>query len=196
MSIVPVGVSQERSRAMDFSEFIYMDQQRLIYKRPFPEADMAGFIKPYTPWIWLLTLVAALGVCAALALVHFGYKNLLKNVPTPEEFQESELAEARRGFSEDFYNYVLWSFSSLVLLSVPWNPRGVSVTTLAGLWLLAAFIISTVYRSNLKAMLILPKVNLPFTTVDEFLQTDIPLHIIEGSLADHFTKVSDAFLRM
>ncbi|XP_047480388.1 uncharacterized protein LOC125032987 isoform X2 [Penaeus chinensis] len=53
---------------------------------------------------------------------------------------------------------------------------------------MVALIISTVYRSNLKAMLILPKVNLPFTTVSEFLQTDIPLHIIEGSLADHYTK--------
>lgn len=58
---------------------------------------------------------------------------------------------------------------------------------------MVALIISTVYRSNLKAMLILPKVNLPFTTVSEFLQTDIPLFIIEGSLADHFTKVRGTF---
>lgn len=82
---------------------------------------------------------------------------------------------------------------SLLSSAVPWNPRGVPVRTLTGLWLMVALIISTVYRSNLKAMLILPKVNLPFTTVSEFLQTDIPLFIIEGSLADHFTKVRGTF---
>lgn len=82
---------------------------------------------------------------------------------------------------------------SLLSSAVPWNPRGVPVRTLTGVWLIVALIISTVYRSNLKAMLILPKVNLPFTTISEFLQTDIPLHIIEGSLADHYTKVRGTF---
>ncbi|XP_070001337.1 glutamate receptor ionotropic, kainate 2-like [Penaeus vannamei] len=215
MTIVPVGVSEERSRVMDFSELIVMDQQSLIYKRPFPEADVAGFIKPYTAWfkyptyltvslssadthlassgtqMWILIFVTTLGMCAALALVHLGYKKLLQNVSTPEELEEADLAEARRTLAQDLYYYVLWMFSSLVLLSVPWNPRGVPVRTLTGLWLMVALIISTVYRSNLKAMLILPKVNLPFTTVSEFLQTDIPLFIIEGSLADHFTKGAD-----
>ncbi|XP_037800545.1 glutamate receptor 2-like isoform X2 [Penaeus monodon] len=188
MTIVPVGVSEERSRAMDFSEFILMDRQHLIFKRPFPEADMAGFIKPYTPWMWFLIFVAALGICGALAIVHFGYKKLLQDLHTPEEFEEADLVVVRRTLAQDLYNYVLWMFSSLILLSVPWNPRGVPVRTLTGVWLIVALIISTVYRSNLKAMLILPKVNLPFTTISEFLQTDIPLYIIEGSLADHYTK--------
>ena len=48
MTGVVVGLDQERNRYVDFSDFLYMDQERLIYKRPVLESDMAGFLKPYT----------------------------------------------------------------------------------------------------------------------------------------------------
>lgn len=51
--------------------------------------------------------------------------------------------------------------------------------------------IGTVYRSNLKAMLILPKIQLPFTTMEQLAATDIQVVAIKGSLVDHAVSVSD-----
>lgn len=56
------------------------------------------------------------------------------------------------------------------------------VRVLTGLWLLLALILVAVYRSNLKAMLILPKLNLPFDSVEELTRTSIPVWVSQSSL--------------
>ncbi|XP_047484984.1 glutamate receptor ionotropic, kainate 2-like [Penaeus chinensis] len=186
MTLVPIGMSLIRSKVMDFSEYIHMDQQTVLYKRPSFEADMAGFIKPYSPVVrkghlldklWLLLFLSSLVMCAAWATVHLGYERLLR--PPGARLQRA---------SERLYKSVLWTYSSAIFQAVPWEPQELALRTLSGLWLIAVLIIGTVYRSNLKAMLILPKVSLPFTNIEEFLETDIPVHIIEGSLSDEFTR--------
>ena len=66
--------------------------------------------------------------------------------------------------------------------ALPLKPlRGV-VKILTGLWLLLALILITVYRSNLKAMLILPKVNLPFDSLEQLTLTEIPLWVSPNSV--------------
>ena len=81
------------------------------------------------------------------------------------------------------------SSTAHLLTAAAWEPRRTSVRLVAGLWLLASFIVASVYRSNLKAMLILPRTPFPFTTVNELAATDIPAYVIKGSLIDHAMKV-------
>ncbi|XP_063588610.1 uncharacterized protein LOC134765757 [Penaeus indicus] len=66
--------------------------------------------------------------------------------------------------------------------AVPQEPAGNGPRIAGGLWLLSAFILGVVYRGNLKAMLILPKVVLPFDTLQELTETNIPIWIPEGNL--------------
>lgn len=68
-------------------------------------------------------------------------------------------------------------------------PSGTAVRVLWGMWLLAALIVGSVYRSNLKAMLILPKLRLPFDNVNELTQTDIPCLVPAGSALMHIILV-------
>ncbi|XP_069987000.1 glutamate receptor 4-like [Penaeus vannamei] len=75
--------------------------------------------------------------------------------------------------------------------SVPWEPRDVPVRVVAGMWLLATLIIGTVYRSNLKAMLILPKVVLPFDTFEEFAEVEVPGHLILGGVLEVASQGAD-----
>lgn len=65
--------------------------------------------------------------------------------------------------------------------AVPWEPSMTSTRVMAGLWLLTSFVLGTVYRSNLKAMLIIPLVRLPFDTVKELADSSVPLYITHGS---------------
>ncbi|KAK8400694.1 hypothetical protein O3P69_002471 [Scylla paramamosain] len=48
MTAVVVGLDEERTSVVDFSDFLYIDQNSIVYKRPVLESDMAGFLKPYT----------------------------------------------------------------------------------------------------------------------------------------------------
>ncbi|XP_037787617.1 glutamate receptor-like [Penaeus monodon] len=126
LSMIPLSVNQVRAEAVDFSESLYVDQHNLFYKRPKAEADVVGFLRPFS-----------------------------------------------------------------LAVSVPWEPRNVPVRMVAGIWLLATLIIGTVYRSNLKAMLILPKVAVPFDTFEEFAEVDLPGLILRGSIIDAATKFAE-----
>ncbi|XP_037776152.1 uncharacterized protein LOC119573155 isoform X2 [Penaeus monodon] len=67
------------------------------------------------------------------------------------------------------------------LTAVPWELQGVSVRVLGALWLLVALVLSSVYRSNLKAMLILPRVTIPFDNLEELVQKGIPTNVYAGT---------------
>ncbi|KAK7028184.1 hypothetical protein SK128_007356 [Halocaridina rubra] len=56
-----------------------------------------------------------------------------------------------------------------------------SVKVITGIWLLFCLIIGTLYRSNLKAMLILPKIHLPFTNLEELVEAGLTTYVLEGS---------------
>lgn len=73
---------------------------------------------------------------------------------------------------------------------MPWLPSGNAARLIAGTWLLMSFILGVVYRSNLKAMLIIPKVNLPFNNVEELVKSGIPTGVVEGISMHHDIMVS------
>lgn len=73
-------------------------------------------------------------------------------------------------------------------------PRGASQQTVIGMWLVLSFIINTVYRSNLKAMLIKPRLVLPFSNVEELVESGIPCFAFRGTLLHRNIKVRGVFL--
>ncbi|KAG0702222.1 hypothetical protein GWK47_025151 [Chionoecetes opilio] len=66
-------------------------------------------------------------------------------------------------------------------LGVEWAPSGNLARGMAGLWMLMAFTLCSVYSSNLKAMLIYPRVNLPFNSLEELASLNIPTGLANGS---------------
>lgn len=75
-------------------------------------------------------------------------------------------------------------------LSPTANSWKVKARFLAGVWLLMVFVVATVYRSNLMAMLISPKVKLPFDSLEELGHTDITVWAPTGSLFHDAVNVS------
>ncbi|XP_045104367.1 glutamate receptor 4-like [Portunus trituberculatus] len=71
------------------------------------------------------------------------------------------------------------------------TPSTVRLRIMAGAWMLISFVLATIYRSNLKAMLILPYINLPFNSVEELVQTDILCYVLEESVYLANIKVED-----
>ncbi|XP_076044902.1 glutamate receptor ionotropic, delta-1-like [Oratosquilla oratoria] len=63
-----------------------------------------------------------------------------------------------------------WSFGVLLMQSLSWTSRSSSSSgLLVGVWILLSFIVSTMYKCNLKAMLISPKIVLPFDSFEELV---------------------------
>ena len=72
---------------------------------------------------------------------------------------------------------------------------GFAVTMASVLWLVGTLVVSSVYRSNLKAMLIIPKVNLPFDNLEELVEAGTPTMVIESSLLHRSILVSNAWTK-
>lgn len=81
-----------------------------------------------------------------------------------------------------------------IITGVLWNPVGGLTRYIGGLWLLAALLLDTMYRSNLKAMLTIQRANIPFNNVEELADSNIPIAIYKDSTADLQIMVRFGFL--
>ncbi|XP_042222121.1 glutamate [NMDA] receptor subunit 1-like [Homarus americanus] len=166
---------------------LYTDSQILLYVKPSSQADISGFIKPFTSLSWVAILVSLVVVFVAMLLTqvlegHYRAPNTHTNNKLKSR---DEMADERKSSEDLVWTSWLWSLATFLAQSSPWLPRGPGLRTVAGMWLLISLVVSTVYKSNLKAMMILPKMRLPFTNLEELLETDILCHIAGSTLMHH-----------
>ncbi|XP_069987765.1 glutamate receptor ionotropic, kainate glr-3-like [Penaeus vannamei] len=168
-------MSVQRKEVIDFSEPVYQEEFILTYKRPVLEPDITGFIKPFAPLTWFYLAVGMLLVFGMMALMHRGSSLV--------QFARGSAVRrtSKGGVATSIERSAQWTLSALFSQAVPWEPSMTSTRVMAGLWLLTSFVLGTVYRSNLKAMLIIPLVRLPFDTVKELADSSVPLYITHGS---------------
>ncbi|XP_071514364.1 glutamate receptor ionotropic, kainate glr-3-like [Panulirus ornatus] len=192
---VPLTIDDVRAAAIDFSTPVFMDRLVASYSRPTFESDLAAFVKPYTALMWLLLLLTMLVVFFWIFIVQRLRSLFLSRYGTGEEdlltgegniYRSVDVRALEGGQCDHIMTTVwtsfLWTLTAPLAQSSSWWPKGGSLRVITGLWLLMSFIVGTVYRSNLKAMLIIPKLHLPFNSVQELLETDIPAYMPAGSL--------------
>ncbi|XP_042892874.1 glutamate receptor ionotropic, kainate 3-like [Penaeus japonicus] len=165
---LPLSVTSERLLALDFTETVFIDEFIVTYKRPDLKSDITGFTKPFAPMLWLTVFFAATLVCAATWMILRSHARLIGTRP-------SDGASGKKYTSAHGEKSLLWTLCHLISQPVPWEPVGYAARAMGGLWLLAAFILGLVYRGNLKAMLILPRVELPFNNLQELADSDVTI---------------------
>ncbi|XP_050690222.1 glutamate receptor ionotropic, delta-1-like [Eriocheir sinensis] len=198
-----ITLSPERMAALDPSTYIILDEMTAVYVRPGVEPDVAGFVKPYTAGVWLLVLFTGLFVFAAGVIVlrcsgrpappsSTRDAPLAADVPRDAAADGSDAAEAEAaGWLAAARRASLWTWSTMLAHSVPWEPSSDRARVVLGLWLLAVFTLGSVYCSNLKAMLILPKINLPFDSLEQLGDTSIRTLVFQDSLIHRQIEDSD-----
>ncbi|ROT67309.1 Variant Ionotropic Glutamate Receptor [Penaeus vannamei] len=184
MSGVVLSVDETRARAVDFSDPLHLEDQVLGYKRPVYEADVLGFVRPYTVMTWILLLLTMLAIFAGVLVLHLSHGKIVsKEAKKSEASEEGVQAESPEDQVVTSVSLAYqWTLSILLAQSLPKTTRDTSLRVIMGLWLIGALIVGSVYRSNLKAMLTLPKLRLPFDSLDDLVKTDIPTYITEGSM--------------
>ncbi|XP_063596690.1 uncharacterized protein LOC134773419 [Penaeus indicus] len=168
-------VTPDRLVDVDMSEFLYLDEVSAGYKKPVFESDINGFLKPFTPLSWALILATLLGVLTAACGVRVAYARVSQRRRREKSTFPTVALHLANRTPPITDEAMLWTVGAILAQSISKVPRGDSVRVITGLWLLASLILTTVYRSNLKAMLILPKLNLPFDNLEQLVETDLPV---------------------
>ncbi|XP_063845423.1 glutamate receptor ionotropic, kainate glr-3-like [Scylla paramamosain] len=172
------SVMWRRSAVVDFTFPLYIDQTNVFYTLPKVTSDMLGFIKPYTLQSWVMLIMGCVIVFLTITFVLQSAANM-KRWSDPAALRESNSFQA--GWQKTAEISWFWTWSTLLAQSMSWEPKKDSARMLAATWLLMSFILGAVYRSNLKAMLIIPKINLPFDNLDELYTSDITIAVVEGA---------------
>ncbi|KAK8401193.1 hypothetical protein O3P69_002751 [Scylla paramamosain] len=188
-----IAITANGLPAFDFSDPVVISEYNVINVRPVVTPNVAGFIRPYTPLAWAFLLMSSVIVSAATLLM-LRRPALLQTMDgsgsqsfEEEDMDKTKVPSSRKeeknniGWFRSVERSSLWTWSALLSQSVPWEPRGSSARMMAGLWLLETLILASVYRSNLKAMLIIPKVRLPFDNLEELAESGITLAITKDS---------------
>ncbi|XP_064092022.1 glutamate receptor 4-like [Macrobrachium nipponense] len=174
MSATVYSMSVKRTKAIDFGTPVYINDQTVAFKRPVLGHDVTGFIKPfhYNTWIGVLTML--LTACAVISVVQFIHNWIVMTSNLPPSKKKSQ-------FDSVGFHHYQWSFGNLMGQAPEWEPKGDSVRVFGAMWLLMAFILSNYYCSNLRAILITPKVVLPFNDFWGLAKTNFLVWAPKGS---------------
>ncbi|XP_042867519.1 glutamate receptor ionotropic, delta-2-like [Penaeus japonicus] len=154
-------VSEDRFKDFGVGEYLYLDESSAAYARPRLDQHTDGFLRPYTPMVGAVDWL--------LNSLHVPVESLAQNAA---------------------WTSVMWTVYTFLAQSVRKVPQGDSVRMVSGIWLLACLILASVYRSNLKAMLILPKVTVPFDSLDQLVDTDLPVWVALDSVLYNVAMLS------
>ncbi|XP_068236124.1 glutamate [NMDA] receptor subunit 1-like [Palaemon carinicauda] len=190
MSAIVLSMNAERASAISLSEPLFIDEQAVGHKTPVLEADVAGFVKPYTAWVWLILVLTIVIVAGTTFLVHFLHGFISHDErPGDEKLRGTDHTD-ENVIQKSIWLACLWTITSQLSQASYWWPKGDSVRMVTGLWLLMAFILGSVYRSNLKAMLIMPRLRLPFNNIEELVNSRIPTFVMKGSMLNQAMESS------
>ncbi|XP_071516568.1 glutamate receptor ionotropic, kainate glr-3-like [Panulirus ornatus] len=184
LAVGPFGVTYSRSTVADFSIPIMSTDHAILYRRPQLMPDLLGFTKPFTLPVWA-------GVLASLVLVTLAA--LLFQIITSFGLKNIDVQTTGSPYAHSYQSSWLWSYMVLLGQAV-WRHDGrEGDRVLMGLWVLVSLIIAVVYRSNLKAMLIVPRVRIPFDSLEELVnQDEMTWTFPKGSIVHSFFEAANA----
>ncbi|KAF2356817.1 Ionotropic glutamate receptor [Trinorchestia longiramus] len=158
-----IFMTEPRIQSVDFSTALYFQEHRIIYKTPGLKPNIAGFLMPFTPTVW----VSVLALMTAATIV---YGLLLRLYDTNWGFIRPSNAGSTSTLQEPGWRAFHFAVRILFAQSLHWKPNSAKVILFTtGLWMLIAFVVGTMYKSNLKSMIILPKIIIPFETIEELV---------------------------
>ncbi|XP_064093169.1 glutamate receptor ionotropic, kainate 3-like [Macrobrachium nipponense] len=174
MSANVYSISHARSKVLDFSSPVFLDDQTIAYMRPHFVPQIDSFVKPFEFRGWVAIFLAILLVYVVIVAVQFGHNKVIMSSDLPE-------SEKKKLYNPIGFKHWLWSFTGLIDQDIRWQPAGLPVRAIGGFWILMGAVISILYRSTLRAMLITPKIVLPFTDFRSLAATDIKIWAPLGS---------------
>ncbi|XP_076056372.1 glutamate receptor 2-like [Oratosquilla oratoria] len=150
----PFGVTLERAQVVDFSYPIFVSDHIILQKRPVIQGDISGFLKPYTVMMWIMIAFTLIFMGTLIFILRWVSASLRDN-------------SLRSTVVSKMMDSLFWTYQQLLEQSAGWVSSSSSVGVTVSLWLLTSFIQANVYKSNLVAMLIAPKVPSPVKSVED-----------------------------
>ncbi|XP_076049458.1 glutamate receptor ionotropic, delta-1-like [Oratosquilla oratoria] len=178
----PVAPHPLRTEIMDFTDFLFMFGHHIVYKRPKIEPNLTAFVKPFTLMrqnkktinssmfhfqTWGLLFLVIVVMLLTILIANKGFIQSGQNLDTS--------TGSKKPISVTLKDLWLW------IVGIPLGQgstggkqrwlkfSGVSGVASAVQWMMFCFLIACMYKTYLIAMLVIPRVSIPFDTLDEMV---------------------------
>ncbi|KAF2364222.1 Ionotropic glutamate receptor L-glutamate and glycine-binding domain [Trinorchestia longiramus] len=165
MVMGPLALNIRRRDVLEYSYgYIYSKTSMLYRRNTHTQPDVFTLIKPFEPKVWLGVLLAVMFVAGAAIFFNRFHATLRHDTVSGASNQRST-------DSEFVAKSILWTWKIFFAQDLTDSPRGHSGHVLTIFWLVISFMIASMYRCNLRAILI-DEVKAPFTNTKEFVERD------------------------
>ncbi|XP_076057333.1 glutamate receptor ionotropic, kainate 1-like [Oratosquilla oratoria] len=168
----PFPVDVDSIGVVETTHALYYVDKRIVYKRPTVEPNLKGFIEPFTisSWLWILLCTFTVGLCSIL-IHRFGELRRRDDGVLAFRTQTSSSKSVTQMIHSAYIAF-FWTVGILFGQDPPFTQQRASSVVVGVMWLLMSFILGSMYKSTLMAMLITPKITIPFDNFEELVQQD------------------------
>ncbi|XP_071526290.1 LOW QUALITY PROTEIN: probable glutamate receptor [Panulirus ornatus] len=177
IALGPFGLTEERSKAVDYTRSFFFDDRSILSAKGLPEIDPWGFLFPFTTLVWA-ALLAGL-VTAWIAAVILGYNGWVSGRAT----WASEL--------------LLQHFQIILRQNITMKLSGVRERLVVGGWLLVAMMVTWSYTGNLVSLLAVRHIPQPIQTIRHLVDDSrVTAIMVSNSIVpDIISKIKTGDLR-
>nr|XP_053646644.1 glutamate receptor 3-like [Cherax quadricarinatus] len=156
MALGPFSITYVRSRVIDYSVPLYVDNFGIFLPRPRLERDLAGFTKPFAWEVWMVLLAMLVTSCLLVMLMKVA-EDRWHLAPAVVDTKVTQAPS--------------WDLSP-ILQADPLNlkPRTLRGRLLLGVWLLGALILGAAYEGVLTSLLASPRVPVPVNSLEDLIK--------------------------
>ncbi|XP_066982154.1 probable glutamate receptor [Macrobrachium rosenbergii] len=166
MAVGPFAVSRARETVCDFAAPVYAENMAVLMVRPRLQNDLSGFLKPFTPVVWMMVFISMVLVASTFAF------SILHEGVIFGHYHHRVISRS-----------VLWVLKTLTQEATEKLPKGDACRIIIVTWLMASFVFMSSYSGILTAMLTVPRVNIPIDSVEDLVaQKDLPWRLEAGSM--------------
>ncbi|KAK3853995.1 hypothetical protein Pcinc_039494 [Petrolisthes cinctipes] len=207
LALGPFGLTYSRSRVVDFSSPILIDYYRILVRRPRPETDPIGFLRPFTWEVWVGLVMCVWVVGGVLFLAASLHS------PQSKKEKEEEWGRRKKTSTDNKDDVEEGPISQLLtqlwlvygsLLSQPevsyaderWR-LGQGWRVAAAGWCVAALVVARSYSSTLTSLLAVRNVPVRYNYLSEVI-ADAKLNLVfekATALVEHMSTVQRGVYR-
>ena len=172
MTMAPLSINTGREEAIDFTKPFKTRGISVLMRTPKTAPSFFQFLKPFSPLVWICTIVSIVFVSTVLYLFE-------------------KLSNYRKALSKQ-YKYPMtqscwFVFGGLVQGGPDANPKTLAGKTLIAVWWLFALMMVSSYTANLAAFLTVKKIQPPISSVTDLKdQASIKFGTVRNSGVETF----------
>ncbi|KAL7640260.1 UNVERIFIED_CONTAM: hypothetical protein RMT77_009674 [Armadillidium vulgare] len=190
----PFGLTDSRSKIVEFSTPILIDYYRILVKRPNLQRDPWVFLNPFSFDAWIGLIINMVFTIISLTVIFITFENKILVKKSKNLQNTSRLSS----YSKNIFSRQIWSvFGTLIGQPYPLTLNSYSGRITIIIWLMCFVVLSKTYSSTLTSLLAVRSLDPKYNSLNDLVK-DKEMHLVfEKATAwvEYLSKVQEGIYK-